>query len=136
MGYAPYVGELIDAYDLVSVAVEAGQTIYVTYTKTNAQTGEVYSGRASGIGTPEEVVDRRDATPHHKNSEGFGPAVLDKATTDPQAARGREQLLIEKHGSARSAGGTSGNAINGISSRNQKKATYIKKAIEWFGKVF
>ena len=48
-------------------------------------------------------------------SLGFGPAEVDKASTNKDAIRGREQQLIEKNGGAKSQGGTSGNAINGVS---------------------
>jgi hypothetical protein len=46
--------------------------------------------------------------------EGFGPAVLDKSSLSKDAIRGREQQLVDAHGGAKSMGGTSGNAINGI----------------------
>lgn len=105
---------------------------YQTYTKTNPETGEVYSGRTSGYGNPAENVRRRDAN-HHMNRKGFGPAVLDKSSTNYNSIRGREQLLIEKNGGAKSTGGTSGNAINGIGKNNKKKSIYINSAIEEFG---
>ena len=105
---------------------------YQTYTKTNPQTGKVYSGRTSGYGNPAENVRRRDAN-HHMNRKGFGPAVLDKSSTNYNSIRGREQLLIEKNGGAKSTGGTSGNAINGIGKNNKKKSIYINSAIEEFG---
>lgn len=65
------------------------------------------------------------------NGKGFGPAVLDKSSTNSNSIRGREQMLIEKHGGTKSTGGTSGNAINGIG--NKKKSIYINSAIEEFG---
>ena len=108
-----------------------GKSTYVTYTKTNPATGEVYSGRASGTGTPDEVMKKRDSG-HHKN-EDFGPAQLDKVSTDKKAIRGREQQLIDAHGGAKSQGGTSGNTINGVSDRNKNKASYLKRAIKLFG---
>ena len=116
---------------MVSDAVEAGQTIYVTYTKTNPETGEVYSGRASGKGTPDNVLKKRDSN-HHKG-DSFGPAQLDRVSTDKQAIRGREQQLIDTFGKAKSVGGTSGNAINGISDRNKNKSTFLRKAIKLLG---
>lgn len=54
------------------------------------------------------------------NEKGFGPAQLDKSSTDYNAIRGREQMLIEANGGAKSVGGTSGNAINGIGPNNKK----------------
>ncbi len=94
-----------------------------TYTKTNPATGQVYSGRTSGSGTPLANLAKRDKT-HHMNDKGFGPAVLDKSSTDARAIRGREQHLIDKHGGALSEGGSSGNAIRGVSAKNKKKAEY------------
>ena len=109
----------------------AGKT-FQTYTKGNPTTGEVYSGRASGTGTPEQNLARRDAG-HHMTDQGFGPAQLDKSSGNKAAIRGREQQLIEANGGAKSGGGTSGNAINGISPSNPKGAGYIKAANKEFG---
>lgn len=63
------------------------------------------------------------------NSEGFGPAVLDKSSTNKAAIRGREQQLIDFHGGAQSMGGTSGNKINGISPLNPKRQFYKNEAL-------
>lgn len=52
----------------------AGQKTYQTYTKTNPITGEVYSGRTSGRGSPFENVARREVG-HHMNEKGFDVAV-------------------------------------------------------------
>jgi hypothetical protein len=105
---------------------------YQTYTKANPDTGEVYSGRTSGTGTPEENVAARDAG-HHMNAEGFGPAELDQSSPNKYAIRGREQQLIEAHGGAKSMGGTSGNKINGVSKRNPNRERYRITAEEEFG---
>ncbi len=107
---------------------------YQTYTKTNPQTGEVYSGRTSGTGTPLENVRRRDVN-HHINDKGFGPAELDKSSTNRDAIRGREQQLIDKFGGAKSKDGTSGNQINGISDKNKKRERYFDATDEEFGKI-
>lgn len=109
-----------------------GNKTYQTYTKTNPETGEVYSGRTSGTGTPAENVAARDAS-HHMNEKGFEPAVLDQSSANYYAIRGREQQLIEYYGGAKSTGGSSGNTINGISITNPKRDTYIKAATEEFG---
>ncbi|MDX2053374.1 MAG: toxin TcdB middle/N-terminal domain-containing protein [Polyangiaceae bacterium] len=108
-----------------------GSKTYQTYTKTNPTTGEVYSGRTSGTGTPEQNIARRD-TNHHMNEQGFGPAQLDKSSANKSAIRGREQQLIDANGGAKSRGGTSGNAINGISPSNPKKSAYIEAAKKEF----
>jgi hypothetical protein len=83
-------------------------------------------------GTAKENVASRDSG-HHKNAEGFGPAKLDKSSTSKDAIRGREQQLIEKYGGAKSQGGTSGNAINGVSPKNANAATYAEAAKKEFG---
>ncbi|MGL5694612.1 MAG: polymorphic toxin-type HINT domain-containing protein, partial [Peptostreptococcaceae bacterium] len=105
---------------------------YQTYTKTNNKTGEVYSGRTSGKGTPSENVRKRD-TKHHMSKKGFGSAVLDKSSTNKNAIRGREQQLIDRYGGAKSMGGTSGNAVNGISKKNKKKQIYLDASRKEFG---
>ena len=110
------------------------QKTYQTYTKKNPVTGEVYSGRTSGCGTPAENVRHRDLA-HHMNEKGFLPAQLDKTSTDYNAIRGREQMLIDANGGAKSIGGTSGNAINGIGPNNKKKGIYINASIELFGEI-
>jgi RHS repeat-associated protein len=118
---------------LESDSSSAGQKTFQTYTKTNPETGEVYSGRTSGTGTPEQNVAGRDAG-HHMNEQGFGPAELDKSSTNPDAIRGREQQLIDANGGAKSQGGTSGNRINGVSDSNPKKPEYMDAAKKEFQK--
>jgi len=117
-------GEVVEKS--VENAVE-NQKTFQTYTKTNPETGEVYTGRTSGTGTPEQNVARKDAG-HHKNKDGFGPAELDQSSTNKDAIRGREQQLIQANGGAQSQGGTSGNAINGIGPNNKKKEQYLNEA--------
>lgn len=67
------------------------------------------------------------------NDQGFGPAVLDQSSPNRAAIRGREQQLIDANGGAQSEGGTSGNAINGISPRNPRRETYLNEADQEFG---
>ena len=106
---------------------------YQTYTKKNEKTGEVYTGRTSGRGTPQQNVANRDKN-HHMNDKGFGPAKLDKSSSNYAAIRGREQQGIEGNGGAKSTKGTSGNSINGISQKNPKKDYYMQECIKEFGK--
>ncbi|MBJ6362784.1 hypothetical protein ACFOQM_16195, partial [Paenibacillus sp. GCM10012307] len=106
---------------------------YQTYTKKNSTTGQVYTGRTSGKGTPLENIAKRDAN-HHMNQQGFGRATLDQTSSNKNAIRGREQQMIEKNGGARSQGGTSGNSINGISKNNNNRKIYINAANKEFGK--
>ena len=114
-----------------SIPVSGGGKTFQTYTKPGPN-GEVYGGRTSGKGTPAQNVAARDAN-HHMNEKGYGPAVLDKSASAPEPIRGREQQIIEGSGGAQSQGGTSGNAINGISPNNPKKHDYINAANKWFG---
>lgn len=111
--------------------------LYVTYTKKNKSTDEVYSGMASGEYTGSEkderkIISNRDSN-HHKNQEDFDRAIIDQKSQDKDAIRGREQMLIEHFGGAKSEGGTSGNAINGISPKNKKKDQYLEAALKLFG---
>jgi hypothetical protein len=64
-----------------------------------------------------------------------GPAKVDKSSADYNAIRGREQMLIDAHGHAKSVGGTSGNAINGIGPNNKNKSKYLKAAKDALGEV-
>lgn len=107
------------------------QTTHQVYEKTG-QNGEIYTGRTRGKGTPEENVARRDSG-HHMNAKGFGPAQLRYSSVNENAIRGQEQLNIVINGGARSQGGTSGNAINGISARNRDADTYLDAARQEFG---
>jgi len=104
---------------------------YQTYTKRNSITGEIYSGRTSGKGSPDSNVANRDAKHHLKGEDGWEKAELDASHNEPEPIRGREQLLIEKNGGAKSEGGTSGNKINGISPNrnNQKRDKYIRACV-------
>ena len=108
--------------------------IFLTYTKKNRDTGEVYSGRASGTDSARNILSKRDSS-HHKNKDNFEDARIDKVATDGDAIRGREQLLIENYGGSKSSGGTSGNQNNGISPRNKQKKIYIQAAIKLFGTI-
>jgi hypothetical protein len=111
----------------------AGPRTHQTYVKENAQTGQRYGGRTSGTGSPAQNVARRDQNQRALNDEGFGPATLDRTSPDPNAIRGREQQLIEKIGGAKSRGGTSRNAINGISPRNKNGQACREAATKEFG---
>jgi hypothetical protein len=109
--------------------------VYVTYTKFNPTTGQVYVGRASGYGDPLKVVRIRDYGHKDKDKEGFLPAVLDRFLTstlpyafranDPSygSVRGREQLYIDHLGGIGSP--KVRNLINGISLINIYRETYL-----------
>ncbi len=68
------------------------------------------------------------------NNYGFGPAQLDKTSDNYYAIRGREQMLIEANGGAKSKGGISGNRINGIGDNNNKNL-YLNEAKKEFGDI-
>lgn len=114
--------------------------LFLTYIKQNDESGEIYSGRASGIDdgsySEEELVDiilsKRDSS-HHKNKEGFARAILDVFSYNSDATRGREQQLIDYNGGAQSEGGTSGNALNSISRKNKKRDQYLEASKKIFG---
>jgi hypothetical protein len=67
------------------------------------------------------------------SEKGFGPAVLDRVSRNSFAIRGGEQQLINFNGGAKSMGGTSGNAINGISEYNLLRPLYMRAAAAEFG---
>ncbi|WP_230413311.1 hypothetical protein [Paraburkholderia antibiotica] len=67
------------------------------------------------------------------NKLGYGPADLDESSANSAAIRGREQMLTDANGGAQSMGGTSGNAINGISPNNPKSSSYMGAAESEFG---
>ncbi|MGY5615420.1 hypothetical protein [Vibrio brasiliensis] len=69
------------------------------------------------------------------DDSGFGPAELDVSSKNKAAIRGREQQQIELFGGAKSQGGTSGNAINGIADSNPKGGYYRDEAIKEFGEL-
>jgi hypothetical protein len=59
---------------------------------------------------------------------------LDKSSKNADAIRGREQQNIDRHGGAKSEGGTSANKIRGVSRSNEKAKTYREAAESEFGK--
>lgn len=130
MNLCAYVSNPTELVDPFGLACKTGKT-FQTYTKTDPNTGQVYSGRTSGVGTPEANVAARDAG-HHITGD-YGPAELDQSSSNPDAIRGREQQLIDANGGAQSAGGTSGNAIRGIGPNNPKGPGYISAANNEFG---
>jgi hypothetical protein len=116
----------------VAAAIANGDRIWITYTKVNTTTGQVYSGRANGNGDPLEILKRRN-NGHHMNAFTYGPARLDQVSANYAAIRGREQILINANGGAQSMGGVSGNRINGISPINPLRGYYLEQAILAFG---
>jgi len=110
--------------------------LFITYIKENRKTGEIYAGRASGKFTGNEerdavkIMKKRDAS-HHKNKEGYELGQIDKISTNGDAIRGREQMLIDKLKEE----SRSGNKRNGIGHRNKKRNKYLKAALKLFGAI-
>ena len=76
------------------------ERVYVTYTRTNELTGQVYVGRTSGYGDAADLVTNR-ARNHPEHLNDFGPPVVDKHAKGvgaSPATRGREQQLIDHYG--------------------------------------
>jgi len=108
---------------------------HATYTKTNPETGQTYAGRTSGVcqcpngseptrAEAELAVQGRENTHLILNEEGFDKAILDKASTNKPAIRGREQDLVDAAGGAQKVdGGTARNKIRAVS---RKKAPYYQ----------
>jgi hypothetical protein len=112
---------------------DGNKKTYQTYTRYNPKTGGCYSGRTSGYGSPQENIIARAAGQPLLNAEGFLPPILDRTTDSYASVRGREQLMIDLNGGAKSSGGTSRNVINGISPMNPLRSIYIGNAIADFG---
>jgi RHS repeat-associated protein len=126
--------KIADAAKIGTISDETLQNAksYQTYTKTNPETGKIYVGRTSGTDLPEANIAKRDKN-HHMNDKGFGPAELDKSSSNSKAIRGREQQMIEYHGGAKAKGGSSGNTINGISDKNPNRNQYLSQSTKEFG---
>ncbi len=125
------VGAPIGRVGKIASSANKSKKTYQTYTKFKKETGQTYTGRTSGKGSPFQNVAKRDKR-HHKNKDGYGPAKLDASSTNKSSIRGREQLLIEKHGGAKSKEGSSGNTIQGISDKNPRRSKYLNAAKKEF----
>jgi RHS repeat-associated protein len=126
---ASAVGDALDAVR------DRAQIKFVTYTRANPATGQVYSGRTSGFGNPQSIVNAR-AGGHGARLGGFGSPAVDRWAVGAQgyaAVRGREQQLIDANGGAQSDGGSSANLIRGVSKRNPLAEIYDKAATATFG---
>ena len=65
----------------------------------------------------------------------FAALLITTIPKTQDTIRGREQHLIEHFGVAKSVGGTSGNAINGIGFGNKRRKKYLSESIKEFGKL-
>jgi hypothetical protein len=119
-----------NALDLAghSTQVPTKTKVYMTYNKPHPNPDIVpYTGQTSGTVTDmddlnqlDKILRTRDRN-HHMNAQGFEPPVLDHVSTNPDVITGLEQINIDIKGGARSTGGTSSNAINGISEQNPER---------------
>lgn len=76
---------------------------------------EIYVGRTSGFGTPEQVMKKRFYS-HHMKNKGFGSPKIDvwiQGVVGYGAIRGREQQLMDYYGGVGSP--KLGNKIRGVS---------------------
>ncbi|MDP2194349.1 MAG: hypothetical protein Q8K36_07470 [Alphaproteobacteria bacterium] len=114
--------------------------IHIVYGKPGPNDAPDYIGRTQGE-VPDEgytethidkILEARDRN-HHMNARGFGLPYPKAVSENPHAVRGLEQQEIDKQGGAQSQGGTSSNAINGISAKNPKREAYLKAAEQEFG---
>jgi RHS repeat-associated protein len=132
---SPTIGALLLPLSLSGDTRQDRTEVYVTYTRTNPVTNDVYSGRTSGFAdeTVQQILNRRAAGQPLLNSEGFSAPVLDQVSTDSGAIRGREQQLIDYNGGAQSVGGDARNKINGVADFNINRPSYINRSIDQFG---
>ena len=110
--------------------------IYVTYTLTNPETGQVYVGRTSGFGTPQQIANKRYYNHTLKKALGFGKPVVDRSAIGLEgkmAIRGREQQLIDYHGGIGNK--KVANKIRGVAKWNPAGRTYHQKANKIFGNI-
>lgn len=108
---------------------------YLTYTRTNPNTSQVYSGRTSGDSSlsTATILSNRAAGQPLLNTSGFSPPVLDQRSSNYDAIRGREQQLIDFNGGAQSVGGAARNMINGVSDYNLNGWDYMNESNKLFG---
>ncbi|WP_460527167.1 golvesin C-terminal-like domain-containing protein [Flindersiella endophytica] len=168
-GDAAAIGAVLVAGFAALAAIEAGTTTtvekvertrlrerpltYVTYTKEDPVTGEIYAGRTRGYGTPQQIVAARDRGHVDLKKRGFLPAEVDRSlnasmlyharSADPayHAIRGREQQLIDAAGGAisdarrKGASTNSANNIRGVSPYNPMGWLYHQAASAAFGQI-
>ncbi len=128
------IGDIVGGIALAGASTyDLTQKVYVTYTLRN-NAGQVYSGRASGFGSPYGIMMNRYAS-HHMRVFGYGSPTLDVASrgypTGYWAIRGREQQLIDFFGGVGSP--NVGNNINGISPYNPARQLYLNTSTMMFG---
>lgn len=83
-------------------AIAGGERIYLTYILSRPGTiGEVYIGRTSGFGSPQDVLYRRLIGHYYFMVAGYSKPQIDQVAQGAgayEAIRGREQQLVDFHG--------------------------------------
>lgn len=111
------------------------QRVYVTYILTSVDGKQVYVGRASGFGSPYDVMMRRFSS-HEMIAKGFGNPRLDvyaKGLDARAAIRGREQQLIDYYGGIGNP--KLANKIRGVSKGNRMGIYYHYMSNRYFGNI-
>lgn len=127
--------------NLATVMVRASQSTsqektFVTYTMTRVEDVRTitYVGRASGYGSPEEVMMQRYARHWGRRLEGYRNPKLDKSGRGESgrlAIRGREQQMIDYKGGIGSE--KVGNLIRGVAKSNPNGLLYHDSSNFMFG---
>jgi hypothetical protein len=109
--------------EVVGKSIAAGDRTYVVYTIRNAEGQVVYVGRASGAGTPAEVLAARASSHEYR---GVGTFRIEEAQATRAANRGAEDVIYQRERlKARDEGRTLLNKENPISPRNPRKRGYV-----------
>lgn len=141
-GDNPFENSGITSLSSINVRAESStrEKTYITYTLTLTDPvlgDKVYVGRASGYGTPEQVLLKRYLTHLFRRSLGYANPKLDQARygfKHYSAIRGREQQLIDYHGGVESDG--VGNLIRGVAKGNVSGEIYHNAANLEFGQLY
>jgi RHS repeat-associated protein len=129
------IGDVVATALVITAADAESQRVWVTYTLRNSGTGQTYVGRASGFGSPQEIVQRRFAS-HHMRAAGFRNPQMDRAYAGPlgyPVTRGREQQLMNAHGGVGSPG--LANQIRGVSRSNPAGPAFHNASSRAFGEI-
>lgn len=115
-----------------TIEKKKNERCYVTYIMTNGE--QIYVGRTSGYGTPEQLVARRYARHVVRRALGYGYPIVDRFAYGKEgswAIRGREQQYIDYLGGIGNP--KVGNVIRGVARNNVNGYIYYKKSCDYFG---
>jgi hypothetical protein len=114
------------------VARQTRERTFLTYMLTNAER-QVYVGRTSGFGTPQEILMQRYSS-HAYRALGFGNPTVDVSAQGIEyypAIRGREQQVIDYYGGVGSP--NVANIIRGVSAFNPAGLLFHNESNRRFG---